>query len=150
MFRKKKNDSPITVFGTVRFVNGWQSTEKCEISLWGNKYYVYICATAIDKNQLIVSEQENAFNIFSKSSKDFSHVIETVLSEHFSQLSQEDMIERFTPDEILFARDGSFGICIGDKENQDCAIQPDADIAIQLYPSVVFYKSQEEYLSFLD
>lgn len=146
----KKNNSNNSIFGTVKFLNGWQSTNRFEITLWGKKNNVYIRATAIDKKEPITPAQEKAFLLFSQSSDKYSRIIERAICENFPSLSEEEIIERFVPEEIVFPHDGSFAICIGDNEDEDCAIQPDADIAIQLYPSVIFYNSQEQYLSFLD
>ena len=148
MFGKK--DISNDTFGPVRFINGWQASERFEITLWGRQYNVFIRATAIDKKELITTSQEKAFCIFSHSHDVYSELIEHEISEHFPELSEEEKIKRFIPEEIVFARDGSIGICIGDNEDEDCSVQPDADIAIQLYPNVVFYDSQEQYLAFLD
>ena len=44
----------------------------------------------------------------------------------------------------------SCGICIGDREDKDCGIQPDADLAIALSPEIKYYDSQDDYICLID
>ncbi len=146
----KKDYLNNATFGKIRFLNGWQKTEKVVLILWGHEFQIYIRATASNKRDKISAEQEKAFLKLSDSVKDIERIIETVMQDHFPNLSQKELIERFIPDEIIISRNGCFGICISDREDEDCGIQPDADLAIALSPEVMYYDSQNDYICLVD
>lgn len=149
MFWKKGYLDNVT-FGKIRFLNGWQKMEKFILILWENEFQIYIRATASNKSEKISAEQEKAFLKLSDSVKEIEKTIETVMQDHFPNLSRKELIKRFVPDEILISRDGCFGICISDREDEDCGIQPDADLAIALSPEVKYYDNQDDYICLVD
>lgn len=147
MFKKKKVVN--RAFGEVKFMNGWQSVDQLRITLWNNENQIYIHANALTLKDKITLQQEEAYLDFVSNLDEKQKVIEKVLEEQFPNLSADELIARFIPEEVIFCRNGEYGICIGDQEDEDCAIQPDADIAISFMPEVKFFASQEEYLAFL-
>lgn len=147
MFKKKKIVN--RTFGEVKFMNGWQSVDQFRITLWNNENKIYIRANALTLKDEITSQQEEAYLEFISSLEEKERTIEKILGEQFPDLSTDELIARFIPEEVIFCRNGEYGICIGDRECEDCAIQSDADIAISFVPEVKFFASQEEYLAFL-
>lgn len=147
MFKKKKIIN--RTFGEVRFMNGWQSVDQFRITLWNNENRIYIRANALTLKDDITSQQEEAYLSFISTLNEKEKIIEKILEEQFPNLSTDELIARFIPEEVIFCRNGEYGICIGDQEDEDCAIQSDADIAISFVPEVKFFASQEEYLAFL-
>ena len=146
-FKKKKNIDP--VFGEVNSMCGWMTAEKISFTMWGKVSEFYVQATAENEKDLISDEQRKAFAGFKSSKSSIEAKTEEVLKEHFPGLSDAELAERFSVQEIVFTRDGSFGIVIDDSEDDDCAVQPDAGLAIKFGEKIEFFDSQEEYLIFL-
>ena len=136
-------------FGIIHFQNHWQAVNQIKLTLWNKEHYIYVCATAEDAEDQISDLQRSSYLKFKDSIHSVEKSIEDVLRENFPDLTELELSERFIPGRIIFSRDGNYGICIADNYDLDCAIQPDADIAIEFTPEIIFYDSQEEYLSFL-
>ena len=147
MFKKKKSVN--STFGEVEFMNGWKAVNQFRITLWNNENLIYIRVNALTLKDEITSQQEEAYLDFISTLDEKEKTIEKILGEQFPSLSTDELIARFIPEEVIFCRNGDYGICIGDREDEDCAIQSDADIAISFVPDVKFFASQEEYLAFL-
>jgi len=134
-------------FGKMRFLAGWQCTERITLTLWGREFPVYIRAYAFDQKNLITEAQEKSFQLFIDTIKEKEKLTEKIMGENFPLLSHRELISRFIPEEIIFFSDGAYGLLIGDNEDGDCAVQPDADIAISFAPELKLYSSQEEFLN---
>jgi hypothetical protein len=121
------------IFGKLIFNTGWKT--KTSIPLYGRSYEITVKAKAYFEKDGVTAEQESAFGDFCNNKKVRLETIEKLLNE----FSNENTGKRFTPQTLLFERDGRYALLLDDKEDED------GGVAICLVPTPKLI-SQDEYL----
>lgn len=122
-----------SIFGEMTFNTGWKTS--INVVLFGKSINVIVKAKAYFEEDGITDKQENAFN-------DFIHMKEIRLKKIEELLDNyvgNNVKSRFSPQTLLFERDGAYALLFDD--NQDV----EGGIAVCLFPNEIV-RTQGEYL----
>lgn len=137
------------IFGEMRYIEWWQAILETEVVLWGKRHRVEILVLADKLDDGVTKEQENSYIEFKNTLDEKQKIIQDLLEQYHKTTTTNELAERFFPTQLIFSRNGDYGICIDDTEDEDCSIQPDSGLAISFVPEIKLYQSQDEYVAFI-
>lgn len=118
-----------SVLGELVFNTGWKT--QIELTLFEKSYYVTVKATAYYEKDGLTVEQEDAFSDFYQNKDKYLKMAEKLLLD----LDNNSASERFTPQTLLFQRDGGYALLLDDKDDEDdgiaVCIKPQMEIVLQ-------------------
>lgn len=147
-FNKKKIINN-TIFGELIYNEWWKTTSGLKIVLWQRTYDLEVLVLADAPNEGITKEQENAYKSFMDSIIEKQKLIQDMIEQFCEENNTDELAERFYPTQLIFCRNGDYGLCIDDLQDEDCSIQPDSGLAISFVPEIKLYSSQDEYVAFI-
>jgi len=127
-----------SIFANATFDEGWEI--KTTLTLFGNDHEITVCANAYDEEDGITPEQEASCAQFLQNRTEYQKTIETLLSQHFPNLTQAQISERLTPESFVAWDNGNCALLLSDEE------APDDGLAVTLSPEKAVL-TQDEYLS---
>lgn len=118
-------------FGDVIFNFGWE--KKINIHLFDNEYNIVVQAEAYFEKDGISCEQEDAYVDFTDNKDARLKTVESLLCLIVSK--DDEILSRFTPQLLLFKRNGDYALLFDDTEDEDCGIavclMPEPEIMAQ-------------------